>query len=198
MGTGISAGQWGSNIIISEKRHNGRYKNDNQTIFFWEKTSVPIVLLYRFIRFPAAFFQRMINFPSRYACFLSCFSFHIVSFQIFPVLGDGVKRFFRESKAVSDASRPQNPKKISISILSFFQEMTTGSLEIKSFFPNFSKNKGEERSSPQRRIIVYPHNTSLPFSRFCAALFQRISKFLGRMCFFSSCLYWYIQFYHLP
>ena len=56
MGTGISAGQWGSNIIISEKRHNGRYKNDNQTIFFWKKTSVPIVLLYHFIRFPAAFF----------------------------------------------------------------------------------------------------------------------------------------------
>lgn len=37
MGTGISAGQWGSNIIISEKRHNGRYKIDDQTVFFWNK-----------------------------------------------------------------------------------------------------------------------------------------------------------------
>ena len=34
MGSGISAVQWGSNIIISEKRHSGRYKNDDQTIFF--------------------------------------------------------------------------------------------------------------------------------------------------------------------
>ena len=91
-----------------------------------------------------------------YACFLSCFSFHIVSFQIFPVLGDGVKRFFRESKAVSDASRPQNPKKISISILSFFQEMTTGSLEIKSFFPIFQRTWGGEIIPAKENNRLYP------------------------------------------